>query len=189
MQVQPYKAITFVREGDKLVRPAQWPRSHPLACKEPQTGSWAWTWRGTLSSRRMWQWPPFDQIWFCYPGAQKTSLLLSLQYPFNLWGLWVLLVQTGVPLLVTELLVSSRFSGSPTIKNIGWFSSPCPWLRHWLTSGVGSLPDTRCPLLPQDGLNAEYQLHLVVYCMIRDQIHIEKVKGVLQQAVNKSHSH
>ena len=67
--------------------------------------------------------------WFCFTvvtffisWSQHDGIRLHLQYKllslpadaelllflFNLWRLWVLLVQTGVPLLVTELLVNKN---------------------------------------------------------------------------------
>lgn len=49
---------------------------------------------------------------------------------------------------------------SPAIKtcSLGWFSSQWP-RQH------------RRPLLPQDGFNAEYQIHYVAHCMIHPSIH------------------
>ena len=57
--------------------------------------------------------------------------------------------------------VFSRYSSfPPAIKtcSLGWFSSQWP-RQH------------RRPLIPQDGFNAEYQIHYVAHCMIHPSIH------------------
>ena len=67
-------------------------------------------------------WFCFTVVTFLISWSQHDGIHLHLQYKllsllagaefllflFNLWRLWILLVQTGVPLLVTELLVSEN---------------------------------------------------------------------------------